>query len=249
MRSHSTPVWQLALPFVVILIAILAGGWGLYDYGRFRAGYDKVAEVEKRTTLQERIHRLEDQVQEFREQSARLQSTKDVDLYAAKAVKDQLEQLQQENLDLREELQFYRNIVSPNKGRPGVRVHHFTLEPDVRSDQFHYNLTLIHIQDPKKPQREIYGVVHLTVEGLLNGAYTKYNLADLENGRKADIKFKFKYFSQFEGNLTLPKNYQPKSIYIEVDPKSSATNGDEKKMDWPGVNGQGDENAGKEPKT
>lgn len=249
MRSHSTSSWQLILPFVVILTAVLAGGWGLYDYGRFRAGYDKVAEIEKRNALKDRIDRLETQVQEFREQSARLQSTKDVDLYAAKAVKDQLEQLQQENLDLREELQFYRNIVSPSQGRPGVHIHHFTLDPGVQSGQYHYNLTLIHIQDPKKPQREIYGVVHLTVEGLLNGVYTKYSLADLENGRKADIKFKFKYFSQFEGNLSLPKNYQPKSIQIQVDPKSSATKGDEKKVDWPGVNGQGDENAGKEPKT
>ena len=53
--------------------------------------------------------------------------------------------MQDELLELRKELDFYRGIVSPGDREPGLRIQRFQLEPDTETGRVFYSLTLTQV--------------------------------------------------------------------------------------------------------
>ena len=205
----------------------------IYDYGRYQAGFDVVDSEQDAIELSDQVSQLQQQLAVSREEKVRLESAQKVDSHANKAVRDNLEKQQQESLELREELQFYRSIVSPTRGQPGVNIHNFKINQSEKERQYHYNLTLIHIQGPQKHHRRAQGVVNLTIEGEQNGAHKTLTLKQVSDPKSTSMKFSFKYFRRFEGSMILPKGFIPKGIAVQVVPSTKKIDGDMKKIDWP----------------
>jgi hypothetical protein len=225
--------WRTKVLISAIVISLLAAAWIIFDYGRYRAGFDRLTVQEETKKLQNTVDELNQEVIEQREKIARLESAKQVDSHANTEVRENLETLQQEILELREELQFYRSIVSPGKGRPGIHIHNFKISPGEEENSYYYNFTLIHIQGPKKHHRQASGVVNLYIEGLHNGLNRKLALDELTKPKKKNVKYLFKYFARFEGKLFLPKEFQPQNVVLETVNKSKKIEGDEKTIKWP----------------
>jgi hypothetical protein len=193
--------------------------------------------VSQRESLQrENTHRLEQQLSEFRSRVARLESAKKVDVYANLAIKDALAKMESENQVIREELQFYRRIVSPSKGRQGIHIHDFSVTQSLKGD-YSYRLTLIHIQGPKKHHRESDGEIKLYVEGEQAGVNKKLDFATVSTAKKSKIRYRFKYFARYEGGLTIPKGFKPSLVEIRVVPRQKNIKGDTRKIKWPAAAG------------
>lgn len=237
----------LMLLFVlVILLAIAMGGWTLFDYGRHRAGYDSLQADEVRKTNERRLDELQEQVSVLRGELARLKTGKEVDTFANEEVKKTLASLQQVNQELREELQFYRSIVSPDRGRPGVHIHNFNLTQGENSGEYYYNITLIHIQGLDKHHRQVKGELKLVVEGEQEGVTRRFDLAELASTKNGTIRFVFKYFKRFEGRLVLPRGFLPRTVQVEAVSGTSKIKGDIKQIEWPNqsANQEGNLNVG-----
>ncbi len=228
--------WKIIVLPLAFLLIVAFVAWTIFDYGRYRAGFDRVEVSQRQTQYEQRITELETQVAEFRAQAVRLESAKKVDTYANQAVKDTLAEQESENQVLREELQFYRQIVSPGKGRQGMHIHDFNLSQG-SNGQYQYRLMLIHIQGSKKHHRESDGDVRISIEGQQGGVNKKLRFAAISPEKKSRIRYRFKYFARFEGGLKLPKNFKPTSIEIQVVPRQKNIKGDTRKIKWPAAAG------------
>ena len=224
--------WKIIIFPVLLLIILGMVVWTIFDYGRYRAGFDIDEVVKREKQHQVTIERLGNQVADYRTRLSQLESAKKVDEYANLAVKESLAEMETENQVLIEELQFYRRIVSPSKGRQGMHIHDFHLTQTLDGG-YSYRLTLVHIQGPNKHHRSSDGNVQMSVVGEQAGIIKKLSLANISAAKKSRIKYQVRYFARYEGVIKLPDNFKPSSIEIKVVPRQKNIKGDIRKIKWP----------------
>lgn len=224
--------WKLVWGIVLILVLLALAAWSIFDYGRYRAGFNLTDYKKREIIHKEYTARLEKMMDELKSEIARLESAKQVDIYANQAVKENLKKMEAEIQVLREELQFYRRIVSPSKGRQGIHIHDFSVTQN-NDGIYSYRVTLIHIQGTKKHHRESDGNIVLSVEGKQGGVNKTLNFASISAEKRSRIRYRFKYFARFEGQLVLPENFTPLAIEVTVVPRQKNIKGDSKKINWP----------------
>ena len=222
--------WRARFYFLLFIIMLATAGWTIYEYGRFTAGFDSVDSKEERIRLLNVQKELEDQVEEFREQKAILERASQIEKKAYVDLKENLRLLQEEIVELKEELAFYRGIVSPANASAGLRLQRFELEPNGQKYGFRSKVVLTQVL---KNDRLARGYVRIKVEGLMNDQAKTLDLAELTENHVKEIKYRFKYFQTLENDLILPKGFTPLRATIQVVPSGKSENTIEKTIEWP----------------
>jgi hypothetical protein len=201
--------------------ALIAGGsaalalasFGLYSYTRahtvsdFERAQLEVEQLrEERRQLTHDLRAARKEVSDLKDQVVYAQRSGEIDTQACDTVKGSLGGLQNEAADLREQLAFYRGIVSPDLARAGVRVYDLKLTPGAAARVYHYELALI--QSVRHDSR-IGGSISLLLEGMKGGAKQILRWEDLATGDAKNLLFSFKYFEEFSGDLRLPEGFKP----------------------------------------
>jgi len=204
--------------FVILLTILAVAGacWGLYYLGQRNAGYLSDKSEQKIEQLEKHIGLLTNEKLTLRDEVALIERSGQVDKQAYQQVKDNLKSLQQEILELREEVSFYRGIVSPTESSTGIRIERFMVEEVSDSNVYHYEFVLTQVL---KNDRTVTGKAKLVFTGIKNDRTVSYNLKDLSSAKSRFLNFKFRYFQKFEGNIVLPKGFSPRQVLVEVDPK------------------------------
>jgi len=172
----------------------------------------------------------------LREQKAQLQRAAQIERQAYNELDNNLKGLQGEILELKEELAFYRGIVSPRDASRGLRLQTFTIEAvGPRSYRYKVVLTQVHKND-----RLARGRVTLQVEGLQDGTPRILDLGRLSAKPVKELNYRFKYFQKLEGDLKLPKGFQPLRATARILPGGRRQNIIQKTIDWPTEENQTD---------
>lgn len=209
---HHSPV-QHHLTRVIGTMVIIASGIGLYYFGQQKAGFNMIEADENVAQLEKTIDELKEDKIALRDQLALVERSTQVDGQAYLEVKENLKALQQEILELREEVGFYRGIVAPRESSAGLRIDRLKITEAAGERLYHYNLVLTQVL---KNHRNVRGKVTLLVEGLLNDRPKKLKMREVTVSKKRSMDFKFKYFQKFEGDLRLPKGFIPRQVIVEV---------------------------------
>ncbi len=218
--------WVLLALGVVVLVS---AGWSLLEYGRYRGGFDHIQAAQDYRELAQKKRALEDQLVELRERNAVLERTVQVERKATEDVKISLRALQAEILDLNEELAFYRGIVSPQDASRGLRLQSFKLTPVASDGSYRYKLVLTQVL---KNDRVVYGAVKLQLEGTQGGRPRTLALADVTEKPVKELKYRFKYFQDMEGEFKLPQGFQLKRVAVKVLPRGKSKDAIEKTFEW-----------------
>lgn len=219
MRKHRLVVrphrpWKDGLTYAGAAFAVAALAWAAFEYGRWRAGYDHVAAAREQARLVAELRGVRADNAALADRVALLTRSSEIDETARAQVKGSITELQDEILELREELAFYRGIVAPDDGG-GLRIQSLKLTRGPEDRHWHYRLVLI--QSIKHDQRAV-GVVGLTVHGVRGGASTALSLREL--APNAGLGYSFKYFQDFEGDLLLPTGFTPGRVEVELQPRA-----------------------------
>ncbi len=232
--SHRYVIYERSSGRRAVKMALWAGllGAAAYlgsEYGRADAAADISRTTAERNALRQRTETLESENASLRERAAILQRAAQVERQAYTHVDDTLRDLQDQILDLKEELAFYRGIVTTRGKTRGLAIQSFKLEPNGKDGQYRYKLVLTRSMKNDKVTR---GLVSLTVSGEQGGSARDLNLSELTVQGQAELKLNFRYFQRLEGQLTLPQGFVPHRILVSVTTTGKKQSRIDKTYDW-----------------
>lgn len=225
-KEHPTPKQRLMQ--IAAVIGVILTCWGLYEYGRYSAGYDTASVMMERIERASKMSELESSISELREQKAVLERTSQIDHQAYGQLESELAGLRDEIVELNRELAFYRGIVTQEGGSGVMRMQRFQVTPTSVQRGYHFQLVLTQAFTSSGITT---GVVTLTLEGLEGQIAKSLTLAQLTDNKLKELPFRFKYFQEIAGDVVLPAGFVPRRVIVEVEPR-----GGEKlqnSFDWP----------------
>jgi hypothetical protein len=218
----------LMLASVVGIILIM---YGLFEFGRYRAGYDLLLVNERIDELRQVNMQLQQELDALSLAKSLLETGKEIDDQASESVRTELKDLQRELLELKEELAFYRGIVSPKEASQGLYIQTFNITKNDEERSFRYKLVLTQVL---KNDRHVRGKIDVMIEGIMeeDGRQEQIRLRDVTVSKNRDLEYRFKYFQSFEGDMKLPDGFVPIRVIVTVTPRYRSQKQIEKVFNW-----------------
>ncbi len=214
-----------------LVLALLASSYGLFEFGRFRGGYDLLESREQISQRDREIAQLNRKIEQLRNEVVLLETSSGIDAEAHQQIEQRLQVLQGTIQEQAEALAFYKGIISPEDGEAGLKIRDFKVEPGTEPGWYLVKIVLIQAKDHG---RQVSGVVDLTIDGQLAGEGKTLALTDVRQTAEAAgaPAFSFRYFQELEEFLSLPEGFVPEKINIEVRPKGRSARTIRKSFDW-----------------
>ena len=230
-RQHKP--WKVWLG-IVLLIGLMA----MFFYlGKNYQSYQLDHLMLERETLVSRIEELETRNHNLVQKNAHLEGGSKIERDAYELANRELARLQQELLAQKEELVFYRGIVSPKDAALGVNLQSFEVRK--KNSQNQYSVKMI-LTKSGKSTKKISGGANVVIRGENGGSVSELKLTDLalENS-KIGTKFAFRYFQVFEGDIALPEGFEPFEVEIGIKPTTKKVKSFSETISWTRVLSEG----------
>ena len=218
-----------AMMVVALLVAFVGSGYGMYRYGQNTAGFDNEMLKTAYDNMQKQLYEIDQENTKLREKNAVLEQAAVIDKKAYNDVNGSLKRLQNEALELKEQVTFYRGIVSPTQAAAGLNITSFKLNKLGGESAYHFKLVLTQV---KQNNRIIRGKANIMIDGLQNGEPKQLNVTELMGNAKPDLNLRFKYFQTIEGDMVLPQGFVPSSVLVDLKPSGSNQNSISKTFNW-----------------
>jgi hypothetical protein len=213
-RSHAP-----ARRWLIAAIVLLLGGLALYvafELGRFKAGYDAMLAASERDTLQRRIDAQEKSTREIRVKLAAAEEARIADVRERDEVARTIGELQAQVEHQEQDIEFYRGLsAQPGQKDPvmlGVQQFHITAAGASQTYSLRFSINRL-----QRPGEAINGVIRITIDGNRNGAHASVDLAALSDGKR-ELPFSVRYTTALEQPVTLPADFQPLRVTLELRP-------------------------------
>ena len=158
-------------------------------------------------TLERSNGRLENEV-------ALAKRNAEADSVVLKEMKAMMREKDAELLQLTQELHFYRTLYSPDADNTAVQVRALQLQAGDTAGQVAYRLVLTGV--PRRKEK-ISGVIGLSVTGEQQGVAKELVVEATRGARKKDApRFSFRYFQEISGSLSLPEDFAPSEVQVEL---------------------------------
>lgn len=209
------PSWRRRALLVVGILGTLIALYLMYEWGRFEGGYSRFAEIQSRRELNSKIQSLQEENERLRAAVAAAELDRKVENKAYADVEKNLADLQAQVLKHREQLTFYRGIVSPEDGIGALRIQRFQVLPGAGDHQ--YRLRLVLVQSMRQ-ESVVSGSVIVQLEGVRENRPVKLPLSEAADTARADgqLPFQFRYFQNLEQDIVLPEGFEPRAVTVEV---------------------------------
>lgn len=201
------------ITIVLLMLAIAAGIYGMFEFGRYSAGHDALAAFKARSELKDVIAGQEVTISELRAQIAQLESSTVGQTREREEVRRTIGELQAQVARLNQDLAFYRGIVTQNANSAEVKIQQARMVATAAANKFRIRVTLV---QPMRPDTVVSGVVVLSVDGELDGKPGRADFATLSGGKRREIPFTFRYLENIEEEITMPPGMKPEQLLVEV---------------------------------
>lgn len=221
-----SPRLKMTIAIIFAVIAII-GTAGIYNYGLSSAGFESLIANRAQEGLETSISSLREENTQLKEGLARAERTLQMDQAAYGELNQSLKQSSAEIAKLREDLNFYRNIISPANKKEGLRIQSLNIDKTGEKNSYKYKLVLI---QALKHDHLVRGSAKMEVTGLQAGKSAKLKFPGKNEKR---IGVNFRYFQEFNGELKIPLNFEPKDIKIRVVTRGRNAVTVERSYSWP----------------
>lgn len=198
---------------VLLVLVVLGSVYGMFEFGRYSAGYDALAAFKQRQELQSVIDANEATISELRAKVAQLESSTVGQTREREEVQRTIGELQAQVARANQELAFFRGIVTQNANSAEVKIQQARMVATAAANKFRIRVTLV---QPMKPDTVVSGVVVLSVDGEIDGKPGRADFATLSGGKRREIPFTFRYLENIEEEITVPPGMKPEQLLVEV---------------------------------
>jgi len=162
----------------------------------------------------EKIKYLEKTIRELEHDLAYVKRSTKVELAAVEEMKKTLQEKDLELLELNQELHFYNTLYNENADNTLVNIKAFNLHKDLIAGKYVYELVLTGV--PKKSEEKVSGVIGLSVDGEQQEILKRLVFEDANEVTETSLTFSFKYFQKISGSFSLPDDFEPSKVHLEV---------------------------------
>jgi len=223
------------LVYAIGAVVVLAGAYLCFELGRYQSGYSVIDRRRVVAALNERLDQERSTSDELRRQLAISETSREIDRVTYSQVEANLGDLQAQIQSQEEELVFYRGIVSPQDGVPGLRIQSLEVEP--ADSENHVVLRLVLVQAIVH-SRPVSGVVKLHLDGTRDGQPASFDASELVADRgNYDMNYEFRYFQGLECELDLPVGFEPVHVNVEIWPSDSRAGKVNQSYEWSAITG------------
>lgn len=191
----------------------LFGVYVVYELGRYDAGYDRQAVGQQRTELEVKIEHLEAENRGLRTRLAELDtigvSRGREQAEVARAMGDLQAQVAKQS----QELAFYRGVVAQGAATLGVKIEDLRITAARQPNVYVAHMALVR---SGRAETLATGTLLLSVDGELAGGEKTLDLATLTGGRQQNLRYDFRYFQDFDQEVTLPAGFKAAHLVVEV---------------------------------
>ncbi len=162
----------------------------------------------------EKIKFLEKKVRELEGELAYVKRSTKVELAAVEEVNKAIKEKDLELLELKQELHFYNTLYTANTDNTLIHIKAFDLQKDPVTGRYVYELVLTGVA--KKREGKVSGVIGLSVDGEEQDILKRLVFEDASEVTETSLTFSFKYFQKISGSFSLPEEFKPSTVHIEV---------------------------------
>jgi hypothetical protein len=228
--------WQQSLTMVLGAMAIVLAipvVYGLARNASFAVGTRAGDKLEKLEAEHDQLMRqLRDerlQGEQWRQEVADLKHGREIDRQAYVSVQKSVVEQQQEVTSLREQLAFYRGVVSPQALQSGLHVNELAISRGSLPGTYRYDLVLV---QAARQKRRASGRVEIRFIGRDQTAQRSFALSDLVAEKAGPIAYSFRHFQEFGGNFQLPDGFRPMRVIVTLMPDSGQSPHVEEEFEW-----------------
>jgi hypothetical protein len=224
--------------YVVGALVVLIGLYVAFELGRYRAGYSLIDSQRAIAQYRAQIAAERAANDELRRQVAVLETSREIDKATYAQIEASLADLEARIQAQEEELAFYRGIVSPQDGVPGLRVQ--SVQAESTDQERRYTLRLVLVQAIVH-NRRVKGTVTLRLAGLHDGESASFDVAALapaeegESTGSTDFAYDFRYFQGLDAEVVLPVGFEPQELHVEIRPREPRGDMTTQSFDWAAI--------------
>lgn len=172
---------------------------------------------------------VSERLQQARARQKVLEREADVLRRANRLLREQESERQGELNRLQSELDFFRRLAGTGGSLEGLDIYHAEITPTTSERVFRFELTLT--QNIRRAGI-VSGRVRVDVEGTLDDRPVTLHWADISDGDSPEPAFRFKYFEQLDGYISLPPGFSPTQLLLTLEP-GQGQQAVQRRFDWP----------------
>ncbi|MBR9872418.1 MAG: hypothetical protein GYB26_14885 [Gammaproteobacteria bacterium] len=226
--------YRLRRTLILLGFTIVAAISG-YMAGMAQGGFRFTSAEETKDMLVNEVDGLREQYRSARQNMINLERGRAIDEQALRDARNAIVELETRISELEADLTFYRNIMAPTEVSKGLQVDSFTLVPGRDDGSYSFKIVLTQVGNNN---RYLSGLVAVNVIGHIDGEKQVIALRDLsEEIDDLGVKFKFRYFQDIEGSLSLPEKFEPLEIQVVAQAGGRKAAQAESTFDWEQLTG------------
>lgn len=180
----------------------------------------------------DRIKALQRDLEDMRQQLAVYRTDKSISSEAQDKVQQQLKEQRDQLAELQEAVAFYKSVMAPGDREQGLHIEHLQL---TRKNPQGYAFRLVLSQVGNNPNRPtLSGSVSLQLTGTREGEPVTLSQQVFVND-DSDTSFRFRYFQELSGNITLPDGVVPQKLVVSASTDGQRTYQTQHTFNWTSV--------------
>ena len=219
MRVVTHHPWRRALTLIAVIALCGGGAVAAFLLGRATSELDDtyLGSVERLNQANlETIEQLEAQLVEA-------DLSRGVENEATRALKEDIRVLKDQVAALTEEVTFYKSLMAPSSLARGLQIADFELTAMEEEGRYTFHLLLTQVETRRD---WVQGEATLEVEGRMPGTSGSdsvtgngqrvLSLTEIGQDDSYPLKFRFRYFQDLTGVISLPPGFEPERIVVRA---------------------------------
>lgn len=214
---------------LMFITGLVVMGAACFWLGELQSRYLHQQTLAKLDALTIEYSILKESDTQLRQHVANLESGRTIDDLAKQEIQETIRSHKAEISQLETDVSFYQQIMAPSNNAKGLQVQKVELKAATVKNHFAYKFVLAQVADNKA---YVKGVVAVNLIGMEGDKKKIIPLRDISEQEELGLKFKFKYFQDFGGELILPEGLVPESIQVVAQSKGKKASRIEQSFDW-----------------
>lgn len=224
-RPYLRLVVGLGVALLVVLVAT-----GSYILGSYRGVTEDGQAASERDQLRRELRQKMAESEALSQQVANLKLASEVDRASSEEVRGRVIELRGQIAALEEDIAFYRGLMAPTESRSGLTIGSVDIISTGVPRRYDFKVVM---QQLATNHQVLNGSLRVTVVGRDGEAVRTMSLGELSpQVDEEEVKLRFKYFQNIEGQIELPEGFEPERIELQARSTGRNATSVEKKFGW-----------------